>query len=92
MPMSPSEGIARDISDPRFSRATPLPVVPHKKRLKGRDEMPRPRRTLRELYFRLRSRCRESALCGYLIFSIELALICVVLVGVAHLLGIHFPA
>jgi hypothetical protein len=63
-----------------------MSIQQHKRRLKGLDEMPRPRRTLRQHYFRVRSRLRSSAL--FRIWSpAKFLLVFLALWGLARLLG-----
>lgn len=57
-------------------------------RLKGLDEMPRPRRTLRQRYFSVRSGLWDSTLSGWLWAGLVIALLLSILWGIARLLGL----
>jgi hypothetical protein len=61
----------------------------HKRRLKGLDEMPVPRRTLRQRYFRFKSLTRISTLVRWIWFTVVIAVWLVALWGAARLLGVE---
>lgn len=60
----------------------------HGSRLKGLDEMPRPRRTLRQHLFAFRSRAQESKLLGWMWTFLKFAVLLSVLWGIARLTGL----
>jgi hypothetical protein len=60
-------------------------------RLKGLEEMPAPRRTPRQYYFRLRTNLRHWTVWVYVRHSLEIAVVVLVLYGICRLLGIEFP-
>lgn len=57
-------------------------------RLKGLDEMPRSRRTLRQVYFSIRSGVVESPLPAWMWVVLLLALLSSIVWGTARLFGL----
>jgi hypothetical protein len=57
-------------------------------RLKGLDEMPRRRRTLRERYFAAKSRVQSSKSVGWLWPLLQVLLVLALLWGIARVLGL----
>ncbi len=60
----------------------------HRLRLKGLDDMPGPRRTLRQHYFAFRSQLRTSKISASLWAVLVLALLVSILWGLSRLLGL----
>lgn len=63
---------------------------PPKRRLKGLDEMPPPRRTMRQRYFWLRSKVRASVTLGWLWVVFKWAIVVAALWFVSQWVGRHF--
>jgi hypothetical protein len=60
-------------------------------RLKGLSEMPTPRRTLRQRYFRKRLLLRQSRALRYIGITLEIAILCcLIAMGIAYLAKIEF--
>jgi hypothetical protein len=71
-----------------FARELVVHATGHRPRLKGLDEMPRPRRTLRQHYFAVRAGLHDSKLPGWMWACLVLAIFLSILWGIARVMGL----